>query len=478
MTAPFPATTAYSGLPRDVGIHAMDIYFPSTFVSQSALEQYNGVPAGKYTLGLGQLGLAFVNDREDVYSMALTAVDRFMRQHGVSYADIGRLEVGSETLVDHSKSVKSVLMQLFVASGNSDVEGVDSINACYAGTHALFNSLDWIESSSFDGRYALVVAADIAEYAAGPARPTGGAAAVVLLLGPNAPLPVDRGCRSSHMEHCWDFYKPNMQSPYPLVDGHHSNRCYLRALDRCYSKFLHKWQQRQRGALSLHDGIDHVVFHAPYNKLTQKAFARLHWNDYRLALAAAEGSTEKVHARYPTLAAFSSLSEAESYTDLGLEKALLALSKAAYDSTVRPSTLLPQQLGNMYTASLYAGLISLLHTEGRQLAGKRVLCFSYGSGLAASVFSITVPQTAGDRLAALRETLNLERRLSERVEKSCEEFQRCMQHRESLHSLESFTAQDGIEELQQGAWYLIEKDAHSRRQYRRKGGDDCETVKA
>ncbi len=48
------------------------------------------------------------------------------------------------------------------------------MNACYAGTNALFNSLAWIESSAWDGRYAMVVAADIAEYAKGPARPTGG----------------------------------------------------------------------------------------------------------------------------------------------------------------------------------------------------------------------------------------------------------------------------------------------------------------
>ena len=31
----------------------------------------------------------------------------------LTYADIGRLEVGTETLVDKSKSVKSVLMKLF-----------------------------------------------------------------------------------------------------------------------------------------------------------------------------------------------------------------------------------------------------------------------------------------------------------------------------------------------------------------------------
>ena len=63
-------------------------------------------------------------------------------------------------------------MQLFEASGNTNVEGVDTTNACYGGTNALFNSINWMESSSWDGRYALVVAGDIAVYKEGSARPT------------------------------------------------------------------------------------------------------------------------------------------------------------------------------------------------------------------------------------------------------------------------------------------------------------------
>lgn len=43
------------------------------------------------------------------------------------------------------------------------------------------------------GRYALVVAGDIAVYATGSARPTGGAGAVAMLVGPNAPLAFERG---------------------------------------------------------------------------------------------------------------------------------------------------------------------------------------------------------------------------------------------------------------------------------------------
>ena len=86
-----------------------------------------------------------------------------------------------------------LIVQLFAESGNTDLEGVDSTNACYGGTAALFSSVNWVESSAWDGRLALAVCGDIAVYAAGAARPSGGAGAVAMLIGPNAPLVLDRG---------------------------------------------------------------------------------------------------------------------------------------------------------------------------------------------------------------------------------------------------------------------------------------------
>ena len=60
--------------PKDVGILALEVYTPRTFVTQTALETHSGVPAGKYTIGLGQEGLAITGDAEDVNSLCLTAV--------------------------------------------------------------------------------------------------------------------------------------------------------------------------------------------------------------------------------------------------------------------------------------------------------------------------------------------------------------------------------------------------------------------
>lgn len=220
--------------PQDVGILDIEIYFPSQHVDQTELETFDGASAGKYTKGLGQTKMGFCSDREDVASLCLTVVDKLMTRTGTSYNNVGRLEVGTETLIDKSKSVKSVLMQLFTDSGNSDVEGIDCTNACYGGTAALFNSISWIESSAWDGRLALAVCADIAVYATGPARPTGGAGAVAMLIGPQAPLVLERGLRASHVAHQYDFYKPNLASEYPTVDGPLSIKCYLQVIRKAF----------------------------------------------------------------------------------------------------------------------------------------------------------------------------------------------------------------------------------------------------
>jgi 3-hydroxy-3-methylglutaryl CoA synthase len=57
------------------------------------------------------------------------AVSNLLHKYNIDPKSIGRIDVGTETIIDKSKSTKTVLMELF--PGNSDIEGVDSLNACY-----------------------------------------------------------------------------------------------------------------------------------------------------------------------------------------------------------------------------------------------------------------------------------------------------------------------------------------------------------
>ena len=103
--------------------------------------------------GLGQTSMSVAEPCEDIVSMILTATrDLWRKQMWILRG--GRLEVGTETLVDKSKSTKTSLMRLF-GDANGDIEGVDTINACYGGTNALF-FLHWMSSPSWDGRYAII----------------------------------------------------------------------------------------------------------------------------------------------------------------------------------------------------------------------------------------------------------------------------------------------------------------------------------
>lgn len=262
----------------------MEFYSPSEYIEQSELESHDGVSAGKYLVGLGQTRMAICSENEDINSLCLTVTKRLIEKSNLSLQEIGFLMVGTETLLDKSKSIKTTLMQLFEGSGNHDVQGVDTTNACFGGTASLHHAVDWIESSNWDGRYAIVVCGDIAVYAEGPARPTGGAGAVAMLIGPNAPLIIERGVRSHYVKDTYDFYKPDFTSEYPVVDGKLSISCYMEAVYNCYTTYKKKYASvianSGDNSLKLND-FDGLIFHAPYCKIVQKALSRLVFHEFK-----------------------------------------------------------------------------------------------------------------------------------------------------------------------------------------------------
>jgi hydroxymethylglutaryl-CoA synthase len=58
-----------------------------------------------------------------VYLTYTAVVKNLMEKNGIDYKAIGRLEVGTESLFDKSKSIKSMLMMLFQECDNTDIEG-------------------------------------------------------------------------------------------------------------------------------------------------------------------------------------------------------------------------------------------------------------------------------------------------------------------------------------------------------------------
>ncbi|KAL4764368.1 hydroxymethylglutaryl-CoA synthase [Aspergillus foveolatus] len=455
--------------PQNIGIKAIEVYFPSQCLDQTELEKHDGVSEGKYTIGLGQTKMSFCDDREDIYSIALTTLSSLMKKYNIDPNSVGRLEVGTETLLDKSKSVKSVLMQLFAPHGNTNIEGVDTVNACYGGTNALFNSINWVESSAWDGRDAVVVCGDIALYAKGAARPTGGAGCVAMLIGPDAPIVFEPGLRASYLTHAYDFYKPDLTSEYPVVDGHFSLRCYTEAVDACYKAYgarekalKEKTQNGTNGVThdeskTALDRFDYVLFHAPTCKLVQKSYARMLYNDYL---------ANPTHPSFAEVAPeLRDLDYETSLTDKNVEKTFMGLTKKRFAERVRPGLDVATLCGNMYTATVYAGLCSLLsNVTFDPSQPKRLGFFSYGSGLASSLFSAKI---VGD-VSYIVEKLNLHKRLESRTVLSPTDYEAMCELREHAHLAKDFKPSGSPDTLFPGTYYLTEIDGMFRRKYKTK----------
>lgn len=436
----------------EIGILGMEVYFPNTYVAQEDLETFYGVSKGKYTIGLGQHKMAFASDREDVNTISLTVLHNLMTNYGIDWNDVGRLEVGTETLLDKSKSTKTFLMELFKASGNHDIEGITSINACYGGTNALFNTLNWMESNAWDGRYGIVICADLAVYDKGPARATGGAGAIAILIGPNAPLVIETNVRFSYMDNLYDFYKPDPSSEYPTVDGGLSQNSYINALERTYEGLKIKSLNAGKKPINITD-LDFFCFHTPYSKLIQKSFMRLYWKDIQDGVIKPSDKLAEV------------IEEAKgNYEDKNVQAALSAECKPVWKNKVEKSLYLSKNCGNSYTASLYFGLMSLVCDPSIDLANKRILMFSYGSGCAASMFTIR----GKEDYAIIRSTSDFTERLDTRIKKSPEEYDACLEERQLKYGKNNYSATGPVEELIPGTYYLEQIDEKWRRVYKRR----------
>jgi hydroxymethylglutaryl-CoA synthase len=291
--------------------------------------------------------------------------------------------------------VKSVLTQLF--GDNHSLEGADTVNACYGGTNALLNAINWVESRSWNGRDAIVVASDIAIYKQPAARPTGGAGCVAMLIGPDAPIISLPSLRGTYMTHAYDFYKPELHSEYPFVDGHLSISCYLSALDGCYAD-LHRNAERassnadryptdaailERDRQTFVDIFDFMAFHTPNCKLVSKSYGRLMYNDFL---------RNKLHDAFAHVPKhLHDLDYQHSLRAKELETCFVQLSKPQFKARIEPCIQAPSQCGNMYTASLYCSLLSLISQVGsKSLQNKTIGLFSYGSGIASTLFTMQV----------------------------------------------------------------------------------------
>ena len=438
-------------LPQTLGIIDIQIYFPRYYLSQRDLEKYDKIPSGKYTIGLGQTNLSFPDDTEDINSISLTILDKLITKNSISLKDISRIEIGTETFIDKSKSIKTHLMDIFSSSTNKDIEGVTVSNACYGGTAALLNTFNYLHSKFYDNKYAIVICSDIAIYNKGPARATGGCGAVGILFGKGACISIE-DIRASFFINVYDFYKPNPRSEYPVVDGHFSLSCYLESLYECLKKFIEKG-----GMIDFNN--DFFCFHCPYSKLVEKAFYQVkcfqifirRFNMKNLDL---KNKVCGVQGKFWQL-------DKECQEDIKKE------FYEEFKLKILPGLFICKNCGNLYTGSLYGYLLSIiLNGNNIELVNKRLIMFSYGSGLASTIFVLKINNAMYKNI--IKRNMDIYNLFKERIKLSPYEYELILVKKEKMYLTNNYTPSGKIDDLFPNTYYLTKIDEKWRRYYKKK----------
>jgi hydroxymethylglutaryl-CoA synthase len=407
-----------------VGIDELSVYVPRLFLPLAGeFSTDRGIDPGKLIKGIGIERMAVPDAHEDAVTMAAMSLFDLMRRADLRPEEIGKIYVGTESAPDEAKAmgtyVIGMLEKIYGKGSFQECSTVEFKAACIGTTFALESLSYWVALEE-EGKVGIVIASDVAKY---PLRSSGeytqGAGSVALLVRRNPRLLALEQIYGSFTRDENDFFRP-MGCTAAIVNGKHSNQCYLDAMQGAFDSFAAK--AKRLGAITpgvgecVTDFIDHLLFHIPYPRMVEYASAAILRHDWRQSQRCSE--IEQELGREPNT---------REYEDLGKYQAAeadyarrFAKSKQflqAFVAKVRDTATFSRQVGNIYTGSIYLGLASLLETE-KIHAGER-LCFgAYGSGCSALVFSAIVQQQAGS--VPLR---GLVKRLQERRQISLQDYE-------------------------------------------------------
>ncbi len=356
----------------DVGVTDISIYVPRYYLTHQDLAEARDIPVDKFHIGMGNFKMSIIPNWEDSVTMAANAAYQLLKRTDTDPAEIRQMVVSTESGVDYSKPVASYVQELLGIGTRCRVYEVK--HACYGGTAGLINSVDRIARTKREKEKALVIMTDIAQYGfESMGESTQGAGSVAMLVERNPKLfSVDTTQNGIFSKSVFDFWRPSGHA-VPVVDGHYSIECYLDALEASAGDLK---ENLNLDGERLIDALDYMVYHMPYCNMAKKAhrhFVELEYKDI---------DDEEREKRF----------------------------KETFDKMVAPGLFGAREVGNIYTGSVYMGLISLLEAEKEKVAGKKVGIFSYGSGCGAEFLICNIKEKVGNILDSLNFRKQLDRR--------------------------------------------------------------------
>ncbi|CZE38277.1 hydroxymethylglutaryl-CoA synthase [Streptococcus pneumoniae] len=296
------------------------------------LAEARGIDPEKLSKGLLLKELSIAPLTEDIVTLAASASDSILTEQERQEVDM--VIVATESGIDQSKAAAVFVHGLLGIQPFA--RSFEIKEACYGATAALHYAKLHVENSSESK--VLVIASDIAKYGIEtPGEPTQGAGSVAMLITQNPRMMAFNNDNVAQTRDIMDFWRPNY-STTPYVNGVYSTQQYLDSLKTTWLEYQKRYQ------LTL-DDFAAVCFHLPYPKLALKGLKKI------------------------------------------MDKSLPQEKKDLLQKHFDQSILYSQKVGNIYTGSLFLGLLSLLENTDSLKAGDKIALYSYGSGAVAEFFS-------------------------------------------------------------------------------------------
>lgn len=384
----------------NVGIDAFSFDLPKIYLPIPVLANHRNIEPEKLTKGLGLQRMSFPDVHQDAVTFAANAVLRLINQNQLNPKEISRIYVGTESAVDASKPIGTYIIQLLeqvVGTQNfNHCDVVDMTFACIGAVDALHICLDFIRLNP--SKKAIVVATDTAKYDLNSTGEyTQGAGAIAMLVTANPRIANVSQTVGISTEGVFDFFKPRRyinkenitQNPenidwngvleteiaiykdQPVFDGQYSNTCYVNRVKEAYQHFKN---EQNTPTENISKNWQNVLMHLPYCYQGRRMFVELFALENPEILAQQEGETAAEKLK--------KLAKSPEYT-------------AFVNQKIYPSEIASGAVGNIYTGSLFLGLLSTLcyhYKENSNLTNVKMGCIAYGSGSKSKVFELEINQ--------------------------------------------------------------------------------------
>lgn len=331
-----------------IGIDKMAFATTDQYIELTELAEKRGVDPNKYKIGIGQDRQAVVPPTQDIVTLGARAAKKLLTPDVTRR--LSTIIVATESGIDNSKASAIYIKHLL---GLDDyIRAVELKEACYSGTAAIQFARGLVALNPQET--VLVIAADIARYGLNtPGEVTQGAGAVAMLISADPHVLAIEPTSVSYSRDLMDFWRP-LYATEAIVDGKYSTGVYVDFFKNTLTRYLQRTGRRL-------DDFAGIAFHLPFTKMGKK----------------------------------------------GLEGVLQDRDDAVANrlrDQLTASQVYCRQVGNLYTGSLYLGLMSLLQ-NGQVKPGDRLGLFSYGSGAEGEFYSGIVQPAFAENLSDVKEDL-------------------------------------------------------------------------